>query len=99
MRHSIGPSSILICQTRLTDVDDAAACCKAGSPDPRGGPQNAQNSMGNPNMYAKFFLTPDLPHPAPPNLATGTTPSQGVIFFQKPHRCVFKMISATRGSL
>ena len=36
---------------------------------------NAQNCIGNPNMGVQrmnYFLTPDLPHPAPQTPAAGT---------------------------
>ena len=45
-----------------------------------------------------FFLTPDLPHPAPPTWLLGPDPPEGNFFFKKPDMCVFKMTSATRGS-
>ena len=59
--------------------------------------QNAQDLMENPNLYAKrkMFLTPDPPHPAPPNPAAGTGSPRGSILFLKHSTSVFKMI---RGS-
>ena len=45
----------------------------------------------------KFFMNPDLPHPAPQTWLLGQDLG-GKIFSQKPKRCVFKMISATRAS-
>ena len=39
--------------------------------------------------HETFFLTPDLPHPAPPTWLLGSDPPQGKIFFSKtPHMCV-----------
>ena len=46
----------------------------------------------------KLLPTPDLPHPAPETWLLGPDPPGGKIFLQKPHTCVFKMISATKGS-
>ena len=50
-------------------------------------------------QIAKFFLSPDLPHPAPKPGCRDRTPPGGKIFFQKPHICVFKMTSATFRSM
>ena len=51
---------------------------------------------------SRIFLTTNLPHPAPTPLrqfGCWARTSHRVIFFQEPPICVFKMISATRGSV
>ena len=64
--------------------------------------QNAQNFMRNSNVHAneekKISPLTFPPTPHPPSLGAGTGPLVGNFFFQNPHICVFKMISATRGS-
>ena len=63
--------------------------------------QSAQNFMGNSNVHAKQekklspLTLPPLPPSPPPNWLRGPDPH---FIFQKPHICVSKMISATRGS-
>ena len=43
-------------------------------------------------------MTNFLTHPAPQTCLLGTDPPRGNNFFQNPHICVFKLISATGGS-